>query len=154
MKLYFVVHEIAYNFFEILNSIYLSSNCTVRGTHNVCSVRNFICHKGRVVSWVELSRGSSLLNFLIKTHFVTMCITGQMIEFLLEFEPYRLLQSLVINLWPIPFSLIDFILVTKYLLAYRADCKEQPHVNPNSLDNKGSCWILKDFYCSVQCLGS
>ena len=22
-------------------------------------------------------------------------------------------------------------------------------VNPNSLDNKGSCWILKDFYFSV-----
>ena len=24
--------------------------------------------------------------------------------------------------------------------------------NPNSLDNKGSCWILKDFYCSVTML--
>ena len=22
-------------------------------------------------------------------------------------------------------------------------------INPNSLDNKGSCWILKNFYCSV-----
>ena len=21
------------------------------------------------------------------------------------------------------------------------------HINPNSGDNKGSCWILKDFYC-------
>ena len=26
------------------------------------------------------------------------------------------------------------------------------YVNPNSLDNKGSCWILKDFYCSVTML--
>ena len=25
-------------------------------------------------------------------------------------------------------------------------------INPNSLDNKGSCWILKDFYCSVTML--
>ena len=25
-------------------------------------------------------------------------------------------------------------------------------VNPNSLDNKGSCWILLDFYCSVTML--
>ena len=24
--------------------------------------------------------------------------------------------------------------------------------NPNSLDNKGSCWILKDCYCSVTML--
>ena len=24
--------------------------------------------------------------------------------------------------------------------------------NPNSLDNKDSCWILKDFYCSVTML--
>ena len=24
--------------------------------------------------------------------------------------------------------------------------------NPNSLDNKGSCWILKDLYCSVTML--
>ena len=24
--------------------------------------------------------------------------------------------------------------------------------NPNSTDNKGSCWILKDFYCSVTML--
>ena len=32
----------------------------------------------------------------------------------------------------------------------------EPHhfiiINPNSLDNKGSCWILKDFYCSVTML--
>ena len=27
------------------------------------------------------------------------------------------------------------------------------NVNPTSLDNKGSCWILKDFYCSVTILG-
>ena len=26
------------------------------------------------------------------------------------------------------------------------------YINPNSLDNKGSCWILKDFYCSVTML--
>ena len=26
------------------------------------------------------------------------------------------------------------------------------NINPNSLDNKGSCWILKDFYCSVTML--
>ena len=25
-------------------------------------------------------------------------------------------------------------------------------ITPNSLDNKGSCWILKDFYCSVTIL--
>ena len=25
-------------------------------------------------------------------------------------------------------------------------------LNPNSLDNKGSCWILKNFYCSVTML--
>ena len=25
-------------------------------------------------------------------------------------------------------------------------------INPNSLDNKGSCWILKDCYCSVTML--
>ena len=25
-------------------------------------------------------------------------------------------------------------------------------INPDSLDNKGSCWILKDFYCSVTML--
>ena len=25
-------------------------------------------------------------------------------------------------------------------------------LTPNSLDNKGSCWILKDFYCSVTML--
>ena len=25
-------------------------------------------------------------------------------------------------------------------------------INPNSRDNKGSCWILKDFYCSVTML--
>ena len=25
-------------------------------------------------------------------------------------------------------------------------------LNPNSRDNKGSCWILKDFYCSVTML--
>ena len=25
-------------------------------------------------------------------------------------------------------------------------------INPNSLDNKGSCWILLDFYCSVTML--
>ena len=26
------------------------------------------------------------------------------------------------------------------------------YINPNSLDSKGSCWILKDFYCSVTML--
>ena len=26
------------------------------------------------------------------------------------------------------------------------------YLNPNSLDNKGSCWILLDFYCSVTML--
>ena len=25
-------------------------------------------------------------------------------------------------------------------------------INPNSLHNKGSCWILMDFYCSVTML--
>ena len=25
---------------------------------------------------------------------------------------------------------------------------ELAFINPNSLDDKGSCWILKDFYCS------
>ena len=25
-------------------------------------------------------------------------------------------------------------------------------LNPHSLDNNGSCWILKDFYCSVTML--
>ena len=25
-------------------------------------------------------------------------------------------------------------------------------IHPNSLDNKGSCWILLDFYCSVTML--
>ena len=25
-------------------------------------------------------------------------------------------------------------------------------INPNSLDNKGSCWILLDFYCSLTML--
>ena len=25
-------------------------------------------------------------------------------------------------------------------------------INHNSLDNKGNCWILKDFYCSVTML--
>ena len=29
---------------------------------------------------------------------------------------------------------------------------EVVNLNPNSLDNKGSCWILKDFYCSVTML--
>ena len=32
-----------------------------------------------------------------------------------------------------------------YLHVYR-------QINPNSLDNKGSCWILLDFYCSVTML--
>ena len=32
------------------------------------------------------------------------------------------------------------------------DSKKNIRINPNSLDNKGSCWILKDFYCSVTML--
>ena len=29
---------------------------------------------------------------------------------------------------------------------------QNKNINPNSVDNKGSCWILKDFYCSVTML--
>ena len=39
-------------------------------------------------------------------------------------------------------------LYSLYIITIATD----PSLNPNSLDNKGSCWILKDFYCSVTML--
>ena len=34
----------------------------------------------------------------------------------------------------------------------KASSNKNKFFNPNSLDKKGSCWILKDFYCSVTML--
>ena len=72
-----------------LNSIFelrLYSTCS----QNVCSVMD------PHVTRVELSRRLSFfpltLNFVIKTNFASTCITGDMIECLLEFEPYWLLE--------------------------------------------------------------
>ena len=44
---------------------------------------------------------------------------------------------------------------SKSIHVYHMICKHVHRMytlNPNSLDNKGSCWILKDFYCSVTML--
>ena len=78
-------------FFEILNSIFelrLYSTCT-HGTRRLFS-EGSICHKGRVVSWIEFF--ALTLNFVISTNFASTCIAGKIMKFLLEFELSWLLE--------------------------------------------------------------
>ena len=51
-------------------------------------------------------------------------------------------MSGILLVFPVPRTRLFSVKNRKKLLA----------INPNSLDNKGSCWILKDFYCSVTML--
>ena len=52
--------------------------------------------------------------------------------------------------YPLQCSLLAFPL--KHHARGRDQVNASYSINPNSLDNKGSCWILLDFYCSVTML--